>query len=93
MLSRVLNSPKAIRVNVEIMRAFERLRRILASHEDLAGKLEELERRDDAQFWAVFDAIRQLLAPPLKPRRSIGFRVEEARPAYRVRRPARRTRA
>jgi hypothetical protein len=90
MLSSILNSPKAIRVNIEIMRAFVRLRRILASHDDLARKLEELERRYDAQFRAVFDAIRQLMAPPAKARRSIGFRVEEARPAYHVRRPGRR---
>ena len=92
MLSSILNSPKAIRVNIEIMRAFVRLRRILASHDDLARKLEELERRYDAQFRAVFDAIRQLMAPPEKSRRSIGFRVEEAWPVYRVRRPGRRAR-
>jgi len=86
MLSSVLNSPKAIQVNVEIMRAFVRLRRLLASHEDLARKLEELEKRYDAQFKMVFDAIRQLMTPAAPPRRSIGFRVEENRPAYRKRR-------
>jgi len=82
MLSSILNSPRAIHVNIEIMRAFVRLRRLLASHEDLARKLAELERKYDAQFKVVFDAIRQLMAPPVKPRRSIGFRVEEARPRY-----------
>ena len=87
MLSSILNSPKAIRVNIEIMRAFVRLRRILASHEDLARKLEELEKRYDAQFRAVFDAIRQLMEPPERQRRSIGFKVEESRPVYRVKRP------
>lgn len=91
MLSSILNSPQAIRVNIEIMRAFVRLRRILASHEDLARKLEELEKRYDAQFRAVFDAIRQLMAPPERTRRSIGFKVEEARPVYRVKRPGSRT--
>jgi len=83
MLSSILNSPRAIQVNVEIMRAFVRLRRMLASHESLAWKLEELEKKYDAQFRVVFDAIRQLMAPPAKTRRSIGFRVEE-RPVYRV---------
>jgi hypothetical protein len=90
MLSSVLNSPKAIQVNVEIMRAFVRLRRILASHEDLARKLEELERRYDAQFRGVFEAIRQLMAPPDRTRRSIGFRVEAPGPHYRVRRSTQR---
>jgi hypothetical protein len=82
MLSSILNSPKAIRVNIEIMRAFVRLRRIMASHEDLAHKLEELEKKYDAQFRVVFDAIRELMAPPERLRRSIGFKVEEGRPAY-----------
>ena len=85
MLSSVLYSPRASRVNVEIMRAFVRLRRLLASREDLARKLAELERKydaHDAQLKAVFDAIRQLMAPPERSRRSIGFRVEEGRPAY-----------
>ena len=92
MLSSVLHSPRAIRVNVEIMRAFVRLRGMLASHEDLARKLAELERKYDthgAQFKVVFDAIRELMTPPEKPRRSIGFKVKEARPVYR-RRPLRR---
>jgi len=88
MLSSVLNSPKAIQVNGEIMRAFMRLRRLLASHEDLARKLEELEKRYDAEFKVVFDAIRQLMTPVAPPRRSIGFRVEEGRPVYRRRRPS-----
>src|SRR2546425_257601 len=74
MLSSVLRSRRAVRVNVEIMRAFVRLRAMLASNEDLARKLAALEKRYDAQFKAVFDAIRQLMAPPEpKLRRSIGF--------------------
>jgi hypothetical protein len=61
-------------VNVEIMRAFVRLRRILASDVDLARKLDALEKKYDAQFKIVFDAIRQLMQPPeAKPRRQIGF--------------------
>ena len=82
MLSSVLNSPKAIRVNVEIMRAFVRLRQMLQTNTDLAGKLAALEEKYDAQFKVVFDAIRQLMTPPAKARRSIGFKVEEARPRY-----------
>jgi hypothetical protein len=87
MLSSVLRSPRAVRVNVEIIRAFVRLRRMLASNEDLARKLGVLERKYDAQFKVVFDAIRQLMAPPEKPRRSIGFGVKETRPGYGRRRP------
>jgi len=78
MLSSVLRSPRAVAVNIEIMRAFVRLRRLLASHADLARKLDALERKYDAQFKAVFDAIRQLMAPPEpKPRRRIGFNVRD----------------
>ena len=74
MLSSVLRSPRAVRVNIEIMRAFVRLRQILASHADLAERLEELEQKYDAQFRVVFDAIRELMAPPPEPlRKRIGF--------------------
>ncbi len=93
MLSSVLKSERAAQVNIEIMRAFVRLRELIATKRDLARRLDELEKRYDAQFRGVFDAIRQLMAPPEKARRSIGFRVEETRPAYRVRRPRRRARA
>jgi hypothetical protein len=76
MLSSVLNSERAIEVNVEIMRAFVRLRQMLASHVELARKLDTLEKKYDAQFRVVFDAIRQLMAPPTpeQKRRRIGFR-------------------
>jgi hypothetical protein len=77
MLSSVLNSPRAIAVNIEIMRTFIRLRRMLASHADLAHKLEALEKKYDVQFKVVFDAIRQLMAPPEPKRRRIGFHHEE----------------
>jgi len=74
MLSSVLRSPKAIAVNIEIMRAFVQLRRLLESNAELACKLQELERRYDGQFRVVFDAIRELMLPPSRPRRAIGFR-------------------
>src|SRR5437870_613417 len=75
MLSSVLRSQRAVLVNVAIMRAFVRMRQILAAHADLAGKLNALEKKYDAQFKVVFEAIRQLMAPPPEPkRRTIGFR-------------------
>jgi hypothetical protein len=74
MLSSVLRSPRAIRVNIEIVRAFVRLRQLLQSNAGLAQKLAALETHYDAQFKAVFDAIRQLMAPPPQPAKPIGFR-------------------
>jgi len=74
MLSSVLRSQRAIQVNIEIMRAFIRLRQMLASHVELARKLDALEKKYDAQFKQVFEAIRQLMAPPKPKRRPIGFR-------------------
>jgi ORF6N domain len=75
MLSSVLRSERAVLVNVEIMRAFVRLRRLLITHADLARKLEELEQKYDAQFRVVFDAIRELMAPTAVPeKRRIGFK-------------------
>jgi hypothetical protein len=82
MLSSVLNSERAINVNIEIMRAFVRLRRMLASHADLARKLEALEKKYDAQFKVVFEAIRELMKPPETKKRPIGFLVEEPRVPY-----------
>jgi hypothetical protein len=73
MLSSVLNSRRAIQVNIEIMRAFVRLRRILASHVQLARKLDSLEKKYDSQFKVVFEAIRDLMMPPVPRRRAIGF--------------------
>ena len=84
MLSGVLNSPRAIQVNIAIMRAFVRLRHILASHADLARKLEEMERKYDSQFSVVFDALRELMNTPDPPRKPIGFRVQERRSTYRA---------
>jgi phage regulator Rha-like protein len=84
MLSSVLRSKRAIQVNIEIMRAFVRLRRILASHAELARKLDALEKKYDAQFKVVFDAIRQLMAPPqpASSKKRIGFLVEEPKVPY-----------
>lgn len=75
MLSSVLRSGRAVQVNIAIMRAFVKLRGILASHADLARKLHEMEKRYDSQFKIVFDAIRELMKPPSKPPRQIGFQV------------------
>ena len=82
MLSSVLRSKRAVHVNIEIMRAFVRLRRMLASNEELARKLAALERKYDAQFKGVFDAIRELMTPPSPKRRRIGFLVSEAAARY-----------
>ena len=76
MLSSVLRSAQAVSVNVEIMRAFVRLRSALVDHKDLARRLDDLEAKYDQQFKVVFDAIRALMTPPEKPARRIGFRAE-----------------
>jgi hypothetical protein len=76
MLSGILRSKRAIQVNIAIMRAFVRIRRILSSQKELARKLQELERKienHDKEIIAIFDAIRQLMRPPLKPKQKIGF--------------------
>jgi hypothetical protein len=82
MLSSVLNSDRAIEVNIAVMRTFVRLRQMLESHESLARKIEEMEKRYDQQFQVVFDAIRALMKPPDKPKRKIGFEIKEPRPGY-----------
>jgi hypothetical protein len=76
MVATVLNSPVAVLASIEVVRTFVRLRQMLASHEDLARKLDALEKKYDAQFRVVFDAIRQLMAPPTpeQKKRRIGFR-------------------
>ena len=82
MLSSVLRSQRAVLVNVEIMRAFVRLRQILASNAGLERRLKELEKKYDAQFKVVFDAIRRLMAPAEKQPKKIGFQLREKRAAY-----------
>ena len=74
MLSSVLNSERAVHVNVQIMRTFTKLREILASHKELKRKIEELEAQYDYQFQVVFKAIKEILEPPVQPKEKIGFR-------------------
>jgi hypothetical protein len=91
MLSSVLNSERAVKVNIAIMRAFVKLRETLDTNRELARKFAELERRvgkHDEEITAVLEAIRQLMAPPEKPRREIGFHVRESAARYRVRKRA-----
>jgi DNA-directed RNA polymerase sigma subunit (sigma70/sigma32) len=91
MPSSILKSNRAIRVNVAIMRTFVRLRQTLESDRELAQKFSELERRvgvHDDEIAAILEAIRQLMAPPEKARREIGFHVREKAPRYRVRKRA-----
>ena len=78
MLSSVLNTERAIQTNVAIMRAFVKLRQVLGAHKELAQKLAELERKgagQDQKIQSLFEAMRQLMAPPGGPRRRIGFRT------------------
>jgi hypothetical protein len=85
MLSTVLNSERALEVNIAIMRVFVRLRELMATHKELALKLRELEGRiqdHDEQIVAIFEAIRQLMTPPETSRKKIGFEVKESRAMY-----------
>lgn len=82
MLSSVLRSKRAVQVNVEIMRAFVRLRQMLDAHKDLKKKLAEFEKKYDEQFKIVFEAIAELMTPPEKPKKKIGFEVKERRAPY-----------
>ncbi len=83
MLSSVLRSERAVLVNIEIMRAFVRLRQLLASHADLARKLTAMEKNYDAQFKVVFDALRALMREPERKKKPIGFAAKEAKGRYR----------
>jgi hypothetical protein len=88
MLSSVLNSERAVKVNIAIMRAFVRLRQTLETNRELARNFSGLERRvgkHDEEIAAIIEAIRQLMAPAEKPQREIGFHVREKTPRYRVR--------
>jgi len=77
MLSSVLNSERAIMVNIQIMRAFTQLRRMILTNKDLRNKIEELENKYDKQFVVVFQAIKQLLDPPVKEKKKIGFHADK----------------
>ena len=88
MLSSVLNSARAVKVNIAIMRAFVKLREALETNREMARKFAELERhvgKHDEKIDAILEAIRQLMAPLTKPRREIGFHVREKAPSYRAR--------
>ncbi len=73
MLSSVLNSKRAIQVNIQIMRTFAKLRELMIEHRDLREKIEKMEKKYDHQFQIVFEAIKRLLEPPTKSKGSIGF--------------------
>lgn len=80
MLSSILNSKKAIKVNIQIMRAFVKLKEILSTHKELAQKFKELEFKIDShdqQIQAIFDVINQLITPPDPPKRKMGFTIDE----------------
>jgi len=77
MLATVLNSPVAVQASIQVVRAFVKLREMLASHKDLARKLNEMEKKYNAQFKIVFNAIRELMTPPEKHKRKIGFLREK----------------
>jgi len=82
MLSSVLNSQRAVQVNIQIMRAFSRLREMMSTHKDLKKKIEAMEEKYDQQFQIVFEAIKQLLETDAKPRKQIGFIIKEKQRSY-----------
>lgn len=87
MLASVLNSPRAVEASVYVVRAFVRLREILSTHKELAEKLKELESKfegHDEQIKDIIEAINQLLQPPEKPIRQIGFQVKEPKQKYKI---------
>ena len=86
MAANVLKSDRAVRASIQIIRTFVQMREAMASHADLARKLNSLEKKYDDQFKVVFDAIRQLISQPARKSRSIGFHVREPRTAYSARR-------
>ena len=77
MLSSILNSKRAIYVNIEIMRAFAKIREMILSHKELQQRIDEMEKKYDENFSVVFKALRELLDPPVKPKKEIGFHVKE----------------
>lgn len=85
MAAAVLNSSQAVQMSLFVVRAFVKMRDALTNHRELARKLEELEKKYDAQFKVVFEAIRQLMSAPEPPRKQIGFQVRERRAVYHAR--------
>jgi hypothetical protein len=86
MLANILNSERAVRVSVQIVRTTVRLRETLSTHANLARKITDMEKKYDSQFKVVFEAIRQLMAPSAKPKRKIGFDLKEKQARYGKRR-------
>jgi hypothetical protein len=84
MLSSVLRSKQAVQVNIAIMRAFVKLRQLIASNKELSQRLDELEKKYDSQFRVVFDAIRELMTPPDEDKRKIGFMAKESPALYSI---------
>lgn len=84
MLSSVLNSEKAIEVNILIMRAFVKIREMISAHKDLLKKINEMEMKYDQQFQVIFEAIKALMKEEEKPKRKIGFQVEDQKAKYKV---------
>jgi phage regulator Rha-like protein len=82
MLSSILNSERAIQVNIQVVRAFVKLREMMVTHEDLKRKIESMEKKYDEQFQIVFEAIKQLLTEEDKPKKKIGYTVREKQKAY-----------
>ena len=82
MLSSVLRSDRAVQVNIQIMRTFYKLRKLLSTHEDLKKKIESMEKKYDQQFQVVFEAIKQLIDEESKPKKKIGFTVKEKQKAF-----------
>ena len=82
MLSSVLRSKRAVQVNIQTMRAFTQLRKMLSTHEDLKRKIESMEKKYDEQFQIVFEAIKQLIETDEKPKKKIGFTAREKQKAY-----------
>ena len=82
MLSSVLRSKRSIQANIQIMRAFTQLRKMLSTHEDLKRKIESMEKKYDEQFQIVFEAIKQLIETDEKPKKKIGFTAREKQKAY-----------
>ncbi len=90
MLSGILNSDRAIEVNIQIMRAFVKLREMIATNKDLARRLDNLEKKYDSQFKVVFDALRALMSPPAKTKRKIGFDLKEKQARYGIKKSSRK---
>jgi hypothetical protein len=84
MVASVLDTPRAVKVSIYVVRAFVKLREMIASHKDLVRKLDGIEKKYDGQFQIVFEAIRQLMAIEKKPKRKIGFMAKERRATYKT---------